>query len=186
VRIARDVARGILYLHEECEAPVIHCDIKPQNILMDDFWTAKISDFGLAKLLMPDQTRTFTGIRGTRGYLAPEWQKNTPISVRADVYRYGVVLLEILCCRRNIELNVSNDDQILLSSWVYKCFVRRELDKIVRGEEVDKTTLENMIKIGLWCIQDEPALRPSMESVLLMLEGITEVSVPPCPATMSM
>jgi tRNA A-37 threonylcarbamoyl transferase component Bud32 len=175
VRIARDVARGILYLHEECEAPIIHCDIKPQNILMDDFWTAKISDFGLAKFLMPDQTRTFTGIRGTRGYLAPEWYKNTPISVKTDVYSYGIVLLEILCCRRNIEVNVSDDDEIILSSWIYKCFVGRELDKIMRGEEVDKTTLENMVKVGLWCIQDEPTLRPSMKSVLLMLEGITEV-----------
>ncbi|XP_059431510.1 G-type lectin S-receptor-like serine/threonine-protein kinase LECRK1 [Corylus avellana] len=186
VRIAQDVARGILYLHEECEAPIIHCDIKPQNILMDDFWTAKICDFGLAKFLMPDQTRTFTGIRGTRGYLAPEWYKNTPISVKADVYSYGMVLLEILCCRRNIELNVSDDDEISLSIWIYKCFVGRELDKIVRGEEVDKTTLENMVKVGLWCIQDEPALRPSMKSVLLMLEGISEVSIPPCPAPTSM
>jgi hypothetical protein len=186
VRIARDVARGILYLHEECEAPIIHCDIKPQNILMDEFWTAKISDFGLAKFLMPDQTRTFTGIRGTRGYLAPEWYKNTPISVKTDVYSYGMVLLEILCCRRNMDLDVSNDDEIILSTWIYKCFVARELHKIVRGEEVDKTTLENMVKVGLWCIQDEPALRPSMKSVLLMLEGITEVSIPPCPAPTSM
>ncbi|XP_059433157.1 G-type lectin S-receptor-like serine/threonine-protein kinase LECRK1 [Corylus avellana] len=186
VRIARDVARGILYLHEECEAPIIHCDIKPQNILMDDFWTAKISDFGLAKFLMPDQTRTFTGIRGTRGYLAPEWYKNNPISVRADVYSYGIVLLEILCCRRNIEINISNEDEMILSTWIYKCFIGRELDKIVRGEEVDKATLENMVKVALWCIQDEPALRPSMKSVLLMLEGITEISNPPCPAPTSM
>jgi serine/threonine protein kinase len=113
------MARGILYLHEECEAPIIHCDIKPQNILMDDFWTAKISDFGLAEFLMPDQTRTFTGIRGTRGYLAPEWHKNASISVRTDVYSYGIVLLEIVCCRRNIKLNVSNDEEIALSTWIY-------------------------------------------------------------------
>ncbi|KAG7982941.1 hypothetical protein I3843_04G079100 [Carya illinoinensis] len=181
VRIAQDVARGILYLHEECEAPIIHCDIKPHNILMDEFWTAKISDFGLAKFLMPDQTRTFTGVRGTRGYLAPEWQKNTPISVKADVYSYGIVLFEILCCRRNIELGISSDDEMILSDWIYQCFLAGELEKIVKWEEVDKTTLENMIKAGLWCIQDEPALRPSMKSVLLMLEGITDVSVPPCP-----
>ncbi|KAG7982939.1 hypothetical protein I3843_04G078900 [Carya illinoinensis] len=181
VRIAQDVARGILYLHEECEAPIIHCDIKPHNILMDEFWTAKISDFGLAKFLMPDQTRTFTGVRGTRGYLAPEWQKNIPISVKADVYSYGIVLFEILCCRRNIELGISSDNEMILSDWIYQCFLAGELEKIVKWEEVDKTTLENMIKAGLWCIQDEPALRPSMKSVLLMLEGITDVSVPPCP-----
>uniref|UniRef100_A0A2N9HC91 non-specific serine/threonine protein kinase n=1 Tax=Fagus sylvatica TaxID=28930 RepID=A0A2N9HC91_FAGSY len=185
VRIALDVARGILYLHEECKAPIIHCDIKPQNILMDEFWTAKISDFGLAKLLMPDQTRTFTMVRGTRGYLAPEWQKNTPISVKADVYSYGIVLLEIVSCRRNMDVNVSVPEEIVLSTWVYKCFVARELEKIVGGEEVDKTTLENMVKVGLWCIQDEPILRPSMKSVVLMLEGITDISIPPCPTNTS-
>ncbi|XP_062073403.1 G-type lectin S-receptor-like serine/threonine-protein kinase LECRK1 [Humulus lupulus] len=181
VRIAIEVARGILYLHEECRTPIIHCDIKPQNILMDDFWTAKISDFGLAKLLMPDQTRTMTRVRGTRGYLAPEWQKNFPISVKTDVYSYGIVLLEIICCRSNLEVNVEDTDEIVLASWVYKCFSSMELDKLVIGEEVDKKTLENMVKVGLWCIQDDPTLRPSMKSVVLMLEGITEISVPPCP-----
>ena len=182
LRIALDVARGILYLHEECEAPIIHCDIKPQNILMDDFWTAKICDFGLAKFLMPDQTRTFTGARGTRGYVAPEWHKNIPISVKADVYSYGIVLLEIVCCRKNIDINASTAEEIVLSSWVYKCFAARELNKLVVGEEVDKMSLEKMVKVGLWCIQDEPALRPSMKSVILMLEGITEIAIPPCPS----
>ncbi|VVA39365.1 PREDICTED: G-type lectin S-receptor [Prunus dulcis] len=185
VTIALDVARGLLYLHEECKAPIIHCDIKPQNILMDEFWNAKISDFGLAKLLMPDQTRTFTGVRGTRGYLAPEWQKNTPISVKADVYSYGIVLLEIVCCRRNMDVNV-RAEEIILSTWVYKCFVGRELHKLVGGQEVDKKTLENMVKVGLWCIQDEPALRPSMKSVVLMLQGITDIAIPPCPTATSM
>jgi tRNA A-37 threonylcarbamoyl transferase component Bud32 len=183
LRIALDVARGILYLHEECEAPVIHCDIKPQNILMDDFWTAKICDFGLAKFLMPDQTRTFTGARGTRGYVAPEWHKNIPISVKADVYSYGIVLLEIVCCRRNIDVNASTADEIVLSSWVYKCFAARELNKLVFVEQADKMSLEKMVKVGLWCIQEEPALRPSMKSVVLMLEGITEIAIPPCPTT---
>ncbi|KAG4203217.1 hypothetical protein ERO13_A05G387900v2 [Gossypium hirsutum] len=119
-RIALDVARGILYLHEECETPVIHCDIKPQNILMDDYWRAKISDFGLAKLLMGDHTRTFT-----------------------------------------------------------------VLDKLVLGEEVDKKSLERMVMVALWCIQDEPALRPSIKTVVMMLEGITDICVPPCPTASS-
>ncbi|CAL5335769.1 unnamed protein product [Camellia sinensis] len=185
IRIALNVARGILYLHEECETPIIHCDIKPQNILMDEFWNAKISDFGMAKFLMPDQTRTFTGVRGTRGYLAPEWQRNNPISVKADVYSYGIVLLEIVCCRRNLEVNVSTPEEVVLSNWVYRCFAGRELNKltVVGDEEVDMKTLENMVKVGLWCIQDEPALRPSMKSVVLMLEGITDISIPPCPTT---
>ncbi|XP_020974471.1 G-type lectin S-receptor-like serine/threonine-protein kinase LECRK1 [Arachis ipaensis] len=186
VRIALDIARGILYLHEECEAPIIHCDIKPQNILMDEFWTAKISDFGLAKLLMPDQTRTFTGVRGTRGYLAPEWNKNTPITVKADIYSYGIVLLETVCCRRNLDANVSEPNEILLSGWAYKCFVAGEVHKLVHWEEVDKNVVENTVKVALWCIQDEPVLRPSMKSVVLMLEGVTHVPMPPCPTSNSM
>ncbi|MED6179884.1 hypothetical protein PIB30_004939 [Stylosanthes scabra] len=183
VRIALDIARGILYLHEECEAPIIHCDIKPQNILMDEFWTAKISDFGLAKLLMPDQTRTFTGVRGTRGYLAPEWNKNTPITVKADIYSYGIVLLETVCCRRSLDVNVLEPNEILLSGWAYKCFVAGELHKLVHWEEVDKNAVENVVKVALWCIQDEPILRPSMKSVVLMLEGVTDVAIPPCPTS---
>ncbi|KAG5529149.1 hypothetical protein RHGRI_029730 [Rhododendron griersonianum] len=96
VEIARDIARGIHYLHDECETQIIHCDIKPQNILMDEHCCAKISDFGLAKLSKaPDQTKTFTGIRGTRGYVAPEWHRRLPITVKADVYSFGVVLLEV-------------------------------------------------------------------------------------------
>ncbi|XP_022750965.1 G-type lectin S-receptor-like serine/threonine-protein kinase LECRK1 [Durio zibethinus] len=181
IRIALDVARAILYLHEECETSIIHCDIKPQNILMDDTWTAKISDFGLAKLLMGDQTRTFTGARGTRGYMAPEWQKNTPISVKADIYSFGIVLLEIICCRRNLDTTVSKTEEIILSTWVYRCFVEKRLDKVVLGEEVDKKNLERMVMVALWCIQDEPALRPCIKSVVMMLEGITDISIPPCP-----
>ncbi|KAF8404402.1 hypothetical protein HHK36_009287 [Tetracentron sinense] len=130
--------------------------------------------------------RTFTGVRGTRGYLAPEWQKNTPISVKADIYSFGVVLLEIICCRRNLEVFVSRTDEIVLSTWVYNCFVDRQLDKLVGGEEVDKNTLETMVKVGLWCIQDEPHLRPSMKNVILMLQGIMDVPVPPSPTPSSM
>ncbi|KAB2085553.1 hypothetical protein ES319_A05G405400v1 [Gossypium barbadense] len=184
-RIALDVARGILYLHEECETPIIHCDIKPQNILMDDYWRAKISDFGLAKLLMGDHTRTFTVVRGTRGYMAPEWHKNVPISAKADIYSYGIVLLETVFCRRNLDTTVSNPEEIILSILVYKCLVEKKLDKLVLGEEVDKKSLERMVMVALWCIQDEPALRPSIKTVVMMLEGITDICIPPCPTASS-
>ncbi|XP_028779008.1 G-type lectin S-receptor-like serine/threonine-protein kinase LECRK3 [Neltuma alba] len=107
---------------------------------------------------------------------------SSPITVKADVYSYGVMLLEIVFCRKSLVVNMSNPEQIVLSNWVYKCFARRELNKLVVGEEVDISLLENMVKVGLWCIQDEPFLRPSMKSVVLMLEGVTEVAIPPCPS----
>ncbi|XP_015900851.3 G-type lectin S-receptor-like serine/threonine-protein kinase LECRK1 [Ziziphus jujuba] len=181
VRFVFDVARGMFYLHEECGVHIIHCNLKPQNILLDDTWTAKISDFGLARLL-PNQAKTSMGVQGTSlQYLAPEWQKNSLISVKADIYSFGIVLLEIICCRRNIEVNVSTPDEITLSKWVYKCFKARELHKLVEVEEVHFPTLERMIKVGLWCIQDDPDLRPLMKNVILMLEGTVNISEPPSP-----
>ncbi|XP_060215720.1 G-type lectin S-receptor-like serine/threonine-protein kinase RLK1 [Lycium barbarum] len=108
IRIAYGVARGILYLHEECNMQIIHCDIKPQNILLDDSFEARISDFGLAKLLMKDQTRTLTGIRGTKGYVAPEWFRNTTVTAKVDIYSCGIVLLETICCRKYMDTNTTN------------------------------------------------------------------------------
>ncbi|XXG65310.1 hypothetical protein AAC387_Pa05g3044 [Persea americana] len=178
VRIAMDIARGIIYLHEDCETPIIHCDIKPQNILMDEFYRAKISDFGLAKLMKPDQTRTFTGVRGTRGYVAPEWHRNMPLTVKADVYSFGIMLLEIICCRRNVETKAEEKEKIL-SYWVHDCFELGDIGKLVNYEEVDERRLEEMVKVGLWCIQDKPSLRPSMKNVLMMFESTIEIPTPP-------
>ncbi|XVF17056.1 hypothetical protein REPUB_Repub10bG0084200 [Reevesia pubescens] len=170
VRIALDVARGILYLHEECEVCIIHCNIKPQNILLDDSMTAKISDFGLAKLYRaPDQIISITGIKGAAGYSAPEWQRNALLSVKVDIYSFGVILLEIICCRNRIEVQVPSADEILLSTWVYNCFVAGELNKLVEGEEMDMKMVKRFVKVGLWCIQDDPNLRPLMKNVNYLL-----------------
>ncbi|XP_050249287.1 G-type lectin S-receptor-like serine/threonine-protein kinase LECRK1 [Quercus robur] len=181
-RIALNVARGILYLHEECETQIIHCDIKPENILMDEHKCAKIADFGLAKLLMPNQTRTYTGIRGTRGYVAPEWHGNLPITAKADVYSFGIMLLEIICGRRHVDMDLQ-EDEVVLANWVYDCFQAGELDKLVKDEEVDRNKLERMVRVGLWCIQDEPSLRPPIKKVVLMLEGTVDIPAPPGPTS---
>ncbi|KAJ9146151.1 hypothetical protein P3X46_028455 [Hevea brasiliensis] len=184
IEMALNIARGIVYLHEECETQIIHCDIKPENILMDEKGSAKIADFGLSKLLMPNQSRTYTGIRGTRGYVAPEWHTNLPITVKVDVYSFGIMLLEIICCRRNVDMNVP-DDQVVLANWVYDCFEANELDNLIQDEEVQEGKLERLVKVGLWCIQDEPSSRPSMKNVVLMLEGTIDMPDPPAPPSFS-
>ncbi|XP_048141641.1 G-type lectin S-receptor-like serine/threonine-protein kinase LECRK1 [Rhodamnia argentea] len=180
VRIALEVARGILYLHDECELQIVHCDITARNILLDESRTAKISDFGLAKLLMPNQTGPKTKVRGTRGYVAPELQRNAMVSTRADIYSYGVVLLEIVCCRSNMVVDVSAADEVLLCLWVHNCYIARELHKLIKDEEADMKSVERMVKIGLLCVQDDPEIRPSIKDVILMMEGIMDVPRPPC------
>ena len=98
-QIALGAARGLLYLHEGCRDCIIHCDIKPENILLDKDLVPKVADFGLAKLLARDFSRVLTTVRGTIGYLAPQWISSVPITAKADVYSYGMVLLEIYSLR---------------------------------------------------------------------------------------
>ncbi|KAI3886705.1 hypothetical protein MKX03_011127 [Papaver bracteatum] len=191
IEIAFGISRGLMYLHEECSTQIIHCDIKPQNILLDDSFTARISDFGLAKLLMTNQTHTSTGIRGirgirgTRGYVAPEWFRNAPISAKVDVYSFGVMLLEIICCKKGVLLEQGEEEiKAVLTEWAYECFSKGNLEDLVEDDEEvinDMRRFERLVMIAIWCIQDEPSLRPSMKKVTQMLEGVLEVSVPPCP-----
>ncbi|XWS24985.1 hypothetical protein CRYUN_Cryun27aG0031800 [Craigia yunnanensis] len=97
---------------------------------------------------MPNQTKTYTGIRGTRGYVAPEWwHQNSPITVKVDVYSFGIMLLEIICCRRSVDMNAP-ENEVVLPYWVYDCFMDRELDKLVKDEEVEKNMLENIVHPG--------------------------------------
>ncbi|KAH0998020.1 hypothetical protein GBA52_021884 [Prunus armeniaca] len=180
-QIALGIARGLLYLHEECSSQIVHCDIKPQNILLDDYFTARISDFGLAKLLRLDQTRSMTAIRGTRGYVAPEWFRSLPITVKVDVYSYGILLLEIIFCRKHFEAVADNEDEMILADWAYDCYMQKKLHQLFENDEEinDINEMEKYVMIAIWCIQEDPSLRPTMKKVTLMLEGTVEVSAPP-------
>ncbi|KAI9125774.1 hypothetical protein K1719_003192 [Acacia pycnantha] len=182
VKIALDVARGVLYLHEECEVCIVHCNIKSRDILLDEMWTAKISDFGFARLSIREHSKAKSTNESSSGYVAPERQKDASTSIKVDIFSYGVVLLEIICCRRNINVKVASEEEIMLSSWVYNCFVRGELNKLVElDEDVEWRTLERMVKVALWCIQEDLSLRPSMKTVILMLEGLKDIPIPPSP-----
>jgi len=184
--IVMGIARGLLYLHEECDTQIIHCDIKPQNVLLDNNYTAKIADFGLAKLLMTDQSRTSTSVRGTMGYMAPEWLKNAPVTTKVDVYSFGVMLLEIIFCRRQTEMRSADEgtegEYVILTDWVLYCLRAGNLETTVSYDsEVlsNYKSFERMAMVGIWCISSNPTLRPSMEKVVEMLEGTVEVGVPP-------
>ncbi|XP_030488313.2 G-type lectin S-receptor-like serine/threonine-protein kinase At1g34300 [Cannabis sativa] len=185
--IALGTARGITYLHEECRDCIVHCDIKPENILLNENYCAKVSDFGLAKLVNPKdhRYRTLKSVRGTRGYLAPEWLANLPVTSKSDVYSYGMVLLEIVSGKRNFEVSAETNHK-KFSVWAYEEFlngnIRNIVDKrLVVDEDIDMDQVMRAVQVSFWCIQEQPSHRPMMGKVVQMLEGIMEIERPPAP-----
>ncbi|KAL7229966.1 hypothetical protein ACSBR2_008503 [Camellia fascicularis] len=184
--ISLGVARGIEYLHRGCDIQILHFDIKPHNILLDENFTPKLSDFGLAKLYpINDSIVSLTAARGTMGYMAPElFYKNIGgISYKADVYSFGMLLMEMAGRRRNLNVFADHTSQIYFPSWVYD--QSREGRDIEMGEttEEERVMVKKMIIVALWCIQMNPGDRPSMNKVVEMLEGNVELlQMPPKPS----
>ncbi|KAL7107003.1 hypothetical protein ACP275_06G026500 [Erythranthe tilingii] len=181
--VAVGTAKGIAYFHEQCRNRVIHCDIKPENILLDEDFCPKVSDFGLAKLMGREASRVVTMVRGTRGYLAPEWVSNRPITVKADVYSYGMLLLEIIGGRRNLDMTCDAED-FFFPGWAFKEMTNGTATKVAdrRMEgSVEADEVVRGLKVAFWCIQDEIAVRPTMGEVVKMLEGSVDINMPPMP-----
>ncbi|XP_024517269.1 G-type lectin S-receptor-like serine/threonine-protein kinase At1g34300 [Selaginella moellendorffii] len=185
-KIALGTARALAYLHEECREPIVHCDLKPENILLDDSFAPKVSDFGLARLIDEGNARNLTTVRGTRGYMAPEWLANMPITAKSDVYSYGMVLLELVGGRRNFDTCRA----VPRGMQRYPAYLYRELeagrlegavDERMYRADVDGVQLERVVKVAFWCIQDVASARPVMSKVVQMLEGNLAVLLPPPP-----
>ncbi|CAK9169412.1 unnamed protein product [Ilex paraguariensis] len=179
--IAVGTARGIAYLHEECQQRIVHYDIKPGNILLDAEFNPKVADFGLAKLSNRDNTHiTMTGGRGTPGYAAPELWMPLPITHKCDVYSFGMLLFEIVGRRRNIDVNLT-DSQEWFPTWVWNKIEKGELGGMITMcgiEERDREVAERMVKVAFCCVQYRPETRPVMSIVVKMLEGALEVPTP--------
>nr|XP_040256332.2 G-type lectin S-receptor-like serine/threonine-protein kinase At2g19130 [Aegilops tauschii subsp. strangulata] len=184
-QIALGVARGLVYLHDSCRDCIIHCDIKPENILLDVSFVPKIADFGMAKFLGRDFSRVLTTMRGTIGYLAPEWISGTVITAKVDVYSYGMVLLKIVSGKRNSGRQcTTSDDYVYFPVQVASKLLEGDVGSLVDSNlhgDVHLEQVERALKVACWCIQDDEFDRPTMGEVVQYLEGFLEVDIPPMP-----
>ncbi|KAL6130276.1 hypothetical protein ACLB2K_068657 [Fragaria x ananassa] len=187
--ISLGVAQGIEYLHQGCEMQILHFDIKPHNILLDENFIPKISDFGLAKLYSTDDSIvTLTQARGTMGYIAPElFYKNIGgVSYKADVYSFGMLLMEMASKRKNFKELAEHESQTYFPSWVYDQYVKGRDMELGDASDEEKNIIKRMVITALWCIQMNPIHRPSMRKVREMLEGDVELlQMPSNPFTCS-
>lgn len=200
--IALGAARGIAYLHHECSPPIMHCDIKPHNILLDNQFTAKVADFGFARRFRLDSHITMSGIRGTRGYLAPEWLTSQELTSKVDVYSFGMLLLELVRGFKSID-----DIKTPLMEWAIGCIevgavvvqqpvaddeskvINTSLDVTTSTQEQDNDSVDlvvaaeklRVLKVGMWCIQAEPSMRPAMSRVVQLIDGTIPIEDPPIP-----
>ncbi|KAJ7942822.1 putative Kinase [Quillaja saponaria] len=184
--IALEVACGIKYLHQDCGMQILHFDIKPYNILLDENFTSKIFDFGLAKLYpKEDSIVSVTAAKGTLGYTAPElFYKNIRrVSYKADVYSFGMLLMEMASRRRNLNVPTrytSQDlSQIYFPIWVHNQLTEGKEIEMESATDEERNIAKKMIFVALWCIQMKPYDRPSMNKVVDMLEGEFETLIMP-------
>eukprot|EP01018_Ginkgo_biloba_P027868 Gb_30915 [translate_table: standard] len=185
LKIAIDVAHGIEYLHYDSSVQVVHCDIKPANVLLDDEMTARVTDFGIARLACSNSVHSFTStlaLKGSVGYIAPEYGVGGEVSSKGDVYSYGILLLEMFTRKRPI--NEMFEGDLNLHKWVRSAFPNRVAEvadsclfTATGREEAEENELNykqcliSLLHVGLLCTKESPQERPTMRDVVRMLES---------------
>ncbi|GMY37377.1 L-type lectin-domain containing receptor kinase VII.1-like [Fagus crenata] len=175
IRILKDVASAVMYLHEGWEAKVLHRDIKASNVLLDKDMNGRLGDFGLARMHGHGQVPNTTRVVGTVGYLAPEVIRSGRASAQTDVFGFGVLILEVMCGRRPIE-----EGKPPLEEWAWQLMVQGQLlnalDERLRARGgFDEEEVERVLHLGLLCAYPDPSARPSMRQVVKVLEGKNEL-----------
>ncbi|XP_031121835.1 probable LRR receptor-like serine/threonine-protein kinase At2g23950 [Ipomoea triloba] len=173
-RIAIGAARGLLYLHEQCDPKIIHRDVKAANVLLDDYYEAVVGDFGLAKLLDHAESHVTTAVRGTVGHIAPEYLSTGQSSEKTDVFGFGILLVELITGMRALELGKAVNQKGAALEWVNKMQQEKKIDALVDrelGTTYDRIEVGEMLQVAILCTQYLPAQRPKMSEVVRMLEG---------------
>ncbi|KAF7838105.1 putative LRR receptor-like serine/threonine-protein kinase [Senna tora] len=173
-RIAIGAARGLLYLHEQCDPKIIHRDVKAANVLLDDYCEAVVGDFGLAKLLDHADSHVTTAVRGTVGHIAPEYLSTGQSSEKTDVFGFGILLLELITGMTALEFGKTVNQKGSMLEWVKKIQHEKKVEVLVDkelGSHYDWIEVGEMLQVALLCTQYLPAHRPKMSEVVRMLEG---------------
>ena len=188
--IAIEVAKGLAYLHHECLEWVIHSDIKPENILLDDNLEPKISDFRIPKLVnRSGSNKNVSRIHGTRGYIAPEWVSSQPITSKVDIYSFGVVLLELLKGARvsdwapnadeEVEMGLRRVVRMLAENLMLEGSKQLWIDDFIDSRlnrQFNNLQARTMIKLAVSCVEEDSRKRPTMENAVQMLLSVDEAS----------
>ncbi|KAJ0950234.1 putative protein kinase RLK-Pelle-DLSV family [Helianthus annuus] len=179
INVCKGIAQGLVYLHEESNLRIIHRDIKASNVLLDENWNAKISDFGLAKLNDDGNTHISTRIVGTMGYLAPEYTMRGHLTTKADVYSFGILALEIvsgISCNKSF--SYETEECLYLFDWVWLLHEKETILELVDpdlGSEYSSEEALTIIQVALLCTKASTFARPTMSQTLSVLEGRTNI-----------
>ncbi|KAJ9554047.1 hypothetical protein OSB04_018092 [Centaurea solstitialis] len=176
LRIATDTAGALSYLHSAASVPIVHRDIKPTNILLDDNYVAKVSDFGASKLIPLDQTELATLVQGTLGYLDPEYLQTNQLTDKSDVYSFGVVLVELLTGKYALSFDRPENERnlaIYFLSYLKEGTLKQVLDdRLLLNEGIIPNEIVNVSRLAQRCLCVKGDERPTMKEVAMELEGI--------------
>nr|CAB3447270.1 unnamed protein product [Digitaria exilis] len=181
LRIAHQTAEALAYLHSWASPPIIHGDVKTSNILLDEDYTAMVSDFGASTVAPTDEAQLVTFVQGTCGYLDPEYMRTCKLTDRSDVYSFGVVLLELLTCRKALNLEEMEEDKYLSSQFLLvmgEDRLEEILDEQVKGEHSIKL-LEQVAELAKQCLEMVSERRPSMRQVAEELARLSRLAEHP-------